>query len=794
MPKRILLSPSGKRVEVADSKFQLALENGYRHPTDKENELAADAESPGTAGAAGFLRGATVGLSDPLLIGTAKLLEQAGIKPARDPAKQLAGLREANPAASITGEVAGNVAGMVAGPVKAVAGVGGAARAAVGPGLKGALAAGATSGTLYGLGTMISEASLGDPSTNAEKLAAVAGAGLFGAGLDGVLHGGGKLASSALTKAFGGKTMQSMLDDVANLGLRAQLGSKKVMNARGLHGDEADKVFEYARKNGLVTAGDTVETFTDRVTKHREGIGAQTGDILKKASTRTVRGLEGVDVEQPFIPDTAWTTKFADRVRKDLLSKLERTPGGRGVVSRVESELETLQKGDWTIADAWDFQSKLKKSIGYGEASGVLKEGLDDFRSALRTEIKAQANSVSPHYGAQLDDLSNKYRMSKSLEDLGLEQIAKNEANGVLGAKDILAGAVFGGPGGVAAAVGSKMLRERGGFLVSSVADKLANSKALQRTADALKNSIQSLDTQGMLGAYRPVLMTAAARGSAALLATHVQLAQSDPRYLPTMGMVTEEGDAANQYADKAVRLEAIGKALEQHDAEVEGSVARFLGKKSGAYPSPTPSKASMQDFEKRMKRITTALQSPDTIDVSGLAATAPALAMNASVQAQNAAGFLLSKAPKNPNAGLPAFQQPWTISQAELGKFYRYVDAAERPHDVLRKLAKDGSVTREEVETLQVLYPKLLEDYKTRMMNRLLDYKEPLAYNQRRALGSLFGQGFVNVDPKRTLLLQAMHAGSLADEQKPPPGRDGRQSQSQEDNLQTQAQRIENR
>ena len=794
MAPRKLVRPDGKVVEVADDKLQPALKAGYRYTTVKEDEKLADAQAPGSAGAAGFLRGVTVGLSDPALVGVGEAIDKlTGTSPVRSVSNQLSGMREANPTASTVGDVAGNVAGLVAGPVKAVMGVGGAARAAAGTGLRGAVAAGAAEGTLYGLGTMVSEASLGDPSTNAEKLAAISGAGLFGAGLNGVMHGGGKLAGSALTKAFGGKTMQGMLDDVANAGLRAQLGSKKVMNARGLHGDEADKVFEYARKNGLVSAGDTVETFTDRITKHREDIGAQTGEVLKKASTRTVRGLEGVDVEQPFIPDSTWTTKFANRVRTDLLSKLERTPGGKGVVSRVESELETLQKGDWTVADAWKFQSDLKKSIGYGESSGVLKEGLGKFRSMLREEINTQANAVSPHYGAQLDDLSSKYRTAKSLEELGLEQVKRSEANGVFGAKDMLTAAVFGGPGGIAAGVGAKLTRERGGFLVSAVADKLANSKALQRMGDALKNSIESLGSSGMLGAYRPVLMTAAARGTAALLAAHVQLAQTDPKYLPTMGMISEEGDAANQYADKAVRLEALGQALEKHDYEVENSVGRFLKQKAGAYASPTPSKPSMEDFQKRLTRITVALQNPETVDVSGLAATAPATAMSVSIQAQNAAGFLLSKAPKNPNAGLPAFHQPWVVSQSDLSKFYRYVDAAERPTDVLRRLAKDGSVTQEEVETLRTLYPRLIEDYKTKMMNRLLEYKEPLSYQQRRALGSLFGPGFINVDPRQTALLQQMHAGSMAEKQNPP-GRDGRQSQSQEDNLQTQAQRTEQR
>ncbi len=122
-------------------------------------------------------------------------------------------------------------------------------------------------------------------------------------------------------------------------------------------------------------------------------------------------------------------------------------------------------------------------------------------------------------------------------------------------------------------------------------------------------------------------------------------------------------------------------------------------------------------------------------------------------------------------------------------------MDAAERPTDVLKDLARDGSVTKEAVETLNVLYPALLEDMKTKMMDRLLEYKQPLSYNQRRGLGSLFGAGFVNQNPQQAALLQQMHAGSVtAEKEGSGSQKDGRQNQSQEDNLETQAQRIEAR
>ncbi len=187
-----------------------------------------------------------------------------------------------------------------------------------------------------------------------------------------------------------------------------------------------------------------------------------------------------------------------------------------------------------------------------------------------------------------------------------------------------------------------------------------------------------------------------------------------------------------------------------------------------------------------------TEMQDPSTVDTSGLADTAPNLAMQTSIQAQNAAGFLLSKAPKNPSLGLPAFSRPWQVGVGDLGKFYRYVDAVERPGDVMKELAKNGSVTKEAVETMQVLYPMILEDMKKRLMDRLIEYKEPLSYQQKRGLGSLFGDGFVDRNPAQLALLQSVHAANVGE--KEAPQRDGRQTHTQAENLETQAQRLEKR
>ncbi len=493
MAKTTLIRPDGRKVSVEDDKLTAAVDAGYRFRTVKELDHDADAESPGMAAAAGLLRGASAGLSDAAFAGAGKVLDEiSGTSPARTVGEQLGGLREANPAASLAGEVGGTVAGLaVGGPVRGIAAAGNLARTAAGAGLKGALAAGATEGTLYGLGTMVSEASLGDPTTNAQKLAGVGGAALFGTALNAATHGVGA-GVSALTKALGGKTLQGALEGLADAGLQAQLGSKKVMNRRNLYGKNADDVFDYARENGLVNGGDDAKSFLERVNKHRTGIGEETGAILKDAGTR-----------RPQFDSSA----LYARVKRELLPILEKDPSNRNSVNKIISymdDLEALGPQGHTLESAWGLQSSLKKQVGFGEADGLLKQNLDKFRNLMRSEIKDQATATSPHFGAMLEDTSSRYRFAKILEDLGEEAVKKQQSSGFLGLKDTIIGAAFaggavGGLGGAAAAVSSKMLRERGGFMLNAAATKLSQSKTLERIADSLKLAIQSTGDMVML-------------------------------------------------------------------------------------------------------------------------------------------------------------------------------------------------------------------------------------------------------------------------------------------------------
>ncbi len=126
------------------------------------------------------------------------------------------------------------------------------------------------------------------------------------------------------------------------------------------------------------------------------------------------------------------------------------------------------------------------------------------------------------------------------------------------------------------------------------------------------------------------------------------------------------------------------------------------------------------------------------------------------------AVGFLASKVPQHQQQGPLASK--WEPSAAEIAKYARYKNAVENPLSVLAH-AKAGSVSPEEIETLQTVYPKLLEKLRSTVLEKITDRSEPIPYQQRQTLSMLMGQ---DLDGSHAGLLSNQQAGQLAP--MPPP------------------------
>ena len=316
---RVHASIGGRLYSVPTEELQTVLSRpGARPATEQEvheHELQrqfGDSVGMLQAGGAGLARGASAGLSDPLIIGAAQAI--GGKASAEHARKTLAGLQEANPVTSGVSEFAGAVAPLAVGDAaglaaESVRGAGAVSRGIAGLGevagqgaahlvgddatsflgrlAQSAVREGANAGAqtaLYNVGQEISESSLGDTDLNGEKLWMAAGHGfLLGAA------GGGLLAETgALGREVLGRTAPKVAELADEATVRAFNLNKKMTNAvEDRFGAEGTRrLADRAREEGLVALGDNIEN-----------IAAKTAGRVEDASEELKRVVGQVGVE-----------------------------------------------------------------------------------------------------------------------------------------------------------------------------------------------------------------------------------------------------------------------------------------------------------------------------------------------------------------------------------------------------------------------------------------------------------------------------------------------------------------
>lgn len=252
-PKQIaVVTPAGDVRTIASTDAADAAEQGFELATPEQvkgaknqakfDEASALGKAGYVAGAAGAgaLRGISAGLSDAALIHGAGLLGKDSATATRDTLNEL---RDVAPNASLLGEGAGMIGGLALGSGEV--GFGGKALTAVsragGLAERGAArllgegatslagrvaqrglataASGAVEGALYGAGSTISEAALGDENLTGEKLVAGMGHGALVGGALGAAFGG---VSGAFSRGRTGKLSDMIAEREAVTAARAE--------------------------------------------------------------------------------------------------------------------------------------------------------------------------------------------------------------------------------------------------------------------------------------------------------------------------------------------------------------------------------------------------------------------------------------------------------------------------------------------------------------------------------------------------------------------------------------------
>ena len=163
------------------------------------------------------------------------------------------------------------------------------------------------------------------------------------------------------------------------------------------------------------------------------------------------------------------------------------------------------------------------------------------------------------------------------------------------------------------------------------------------------------------------------------------------------------------------------------------------------------------------------------------------------------AAQFLYEKMPKPP----PSVEQSltpkaWRPTEAEIVRWERYLRAVEDPQSVLRNLSR-GTISQEEVETMQTIYPKLHLGVVEALNENLAELQRELPRKTRTQLSLWFG---VPVDatltPDFISMIQQIHiAEEIAQEPQGHKGANGLPRKFESEmpgKYETEAQRVEAR
>ncbi|HMF11746.1 MAG TPA: hypothetical protein VKE94_05550 [Gemmataceae bacterium] len=684
------------------------------------------------AGAAGLARGLTGGASDVALVEGAKAL--GGEKWGKTFREELQGAQEINPTLSTGSEVVGALAPFAAvgkaGAVargagaipRGIAAAGDIAGGAVGKGIVAAIGEGAASriastavsgavqGGIAGVGMAASEAELGNTELTGEKLLAAVGHGaLLGGATGGALQATGEMGSYILGR------MHPFLSGQAEENAWRALNPRKALVA------DAERIPGGGRgvgrrllDEGLVEAGDTVETLAPKLEAATKDAGEEVGAIYKRADAAGYKG--------PRVGD------ILDRAEKDITKDLRKL----GITNK--SALNAVQGVSEDLAN---FAVEARGAQIPGLGQGTLAHQIDAIKDLHLTfeEAKTFRSMLDEHIRFNTNPLGPVNEKAEALKKLrGIIKSTTDEA-GEVAAKGL--GGTF------KKDLEAANLRYRQLKVASDTANDAVQRAAANNT-HSLTDQITGAAT--LAGTAGHMVSAAAAHGVGhALLPGLGSLASG---YLASKGhqlIRTHGNSVAAVFFDKAAAIGGINRAQGQVKRQIQRGVAGLFGPARAGQRVKTSPHAG--NYQQAVTAVSTAANSASHLaTVSGavapLAPHAPQVTNAFERAALRATSFLASKIPpghQDTGALQPKFAKP-RVTDAEQAKFLRYVQAVHDPLAVLQDM-KSGSITNEQIEALRSVYPELYGEVRQEVMAALHAPKaKQLSYGEEQRIKRLFG------------------------------------------------------
>jgi hypothetical protein len=833
---------------VAAEHLDAARDQGWEIATEAQVQRFRDAQryesgaaQVRTAGEAAA-RGLTLGLSDAAMV-------ELGVD-----AEGLRKRKELNPLIAGAGEVAGAVAPLlltgggsgaasIAGSAVRTAGVlpravAGAGRA-VEAGLRGALgsgvlargaalgAAGAVEGGIYGLGQAVSEAALQDTPLTGERIAAHMGTGaLLGGAVGGVLGSTtASLEKHVIPKIKELVNVQKLERMVETAGLKqwAQ-GRGKAMftKLRRDFGDDAPIVIGRAvRGEGLDDAIKNGATWDE--------MHALTRSKVQASGARIGEALKQIDQAMPGEAAAA-AQRIADRARREVAGAL-RTTGIRSddaLADRVLADFPGLFGDDAARAAAPRRAAPRAVGSDGGVMGAVDNVEVDALGTPLAPRVgdafeeaaeQATSRGSAIRGGADIDPLTlaprqatettfeSLHRLRARIDDIAFpkglgdatpQQKALQKLRGIIEEEvTTAADAAFAklpAQSPLAGAYSAEKQRYKALLWLDKAAESNAASEMANRTISLSDYTTGSAFTAGSLASLMGGDMSVL--GSIAVSAFMGTGAAVVNKFLREQGqgIAAEIGHKVLRIAQTAQKQErevtqAVGKFFKSAGDATRATVVSAGTDSTPLFTRFTEARSKLEQYEQQPEqKLSRSLGDTDL--------TAPVVANEVRATATRAAAFLRSKLPQDrisPYDAQPLLKRDGArVSDSQMAKYLRYQRAVERPREVIADLA-EGKVSREGIEALKAVYPKLYADMSEKLTAKLAEQTERLPRAQLIQLSIALGQPLhPSLSPAFIAACQSVHAASRQAQQQGGPSGTPLNSTQPAKHMATESQRLE--
>lgn len=725
--KVAIRDPDGSVWKIPQGQLPAAQQEGARPATEAEY-FGAQAGRPGevASGVVGAARGATFGLSDPIYVEGARAL--GGDDEAEDVRHTLKLLKQANPNATIAGEIGGAVAPAFFGapPAGAAESLGGSALTRFGARAAAAAPRAIGEGVGIGLGSQLSEDTIENHKMSGEAYltAGLKGGaiGLFlGAGGAGVLGAAGdKLSALAgrgergalQAEERGGLRLVEDAQPYRTAGARAEETATEAGAGRGILGKAEDLRDQLtykatgANRTDVKQLGKTAEEQSARIGSMADTLRNQTFEgrplveatIGEKEINRRIVGkanevgkeLGAMRAKLDTTAERPSLTAIRDRFEAELAPELATHLGGEELANAGRAKLAEamkIAKGDApTFEQLYTFRRDLEKLSKYDKVPTPASEMFSALRNMAEDEFTTAGERAAKSIG---DTFADNYRLQKSLyRDLATARDASNRAVGrgtgnnwfSLTDATVAGGAIASGNPLALAAVGANIVRRKyGNQIAAHVLDTATHMESVQRAATKLDQLIND--------------------------GTKAFVSGSKLASRPMKSVTTEE-------------IRALREATRSPEA-VTARIAEQLG-----------------DMPKY----------------------APKTAQEIATTGGRMAAWFQQSLPKEAAPMAPQFGKPKDvpISDTDRLKAAAIIETANDGSIVVDRL-RDGRLTDDHVATLRFTQPETYAKIRTYLAQHATDLAKDMTVQQLSRLGMLFGEPLQEVDlPENRRAFQA--------------------------------------